>query len=388
MSINMTRFLLLFSSFIYTGIISAQINIRIFYGEPSDALIFRVTRGEYTIMADGVNSSSIGVDDMVFISRSEGTVNVSFADRSGFRAGSICFQASGNDDLFSIKRTGIDISFREFDGSVSVVNDLGTLLIINSTDLEKYIAAVVQAEGGSTAHPEYFKTQAVIARTYAYMHMGKHGDEGYDLCDNVHCQVYHGRCTHPTILDAVLSTAGLVITDADTNLIIAPFHSNCGGETLPADEVWLSGRPYLVPVIDPYCLSSRNASWQRNIVRKDWIDYLRDNGYNGDDNAINSPFSQASRTRYYYIGEFRIPFTAIRNYFGLRSSFFSITPGGDSILFSGKGYGHGVGLCQEGAMVMASRGFTFDSIINFYYNNVKIMDIEVAKKEGQEVESF
>jgi len=384
----MPRYFFLLLAIFLPAITYAQVSIRLFYGEPSDALVIRISRGEYMIIADGKNVGSAGVDEMIFISRTEGAINVSFVNRPGLKADSVFLEQGSSDDLFSVKRVGVDRSFVEYDGSVAIVNDLGTLLVINNIDIEKYIAAVVQAEGGSTAHSEYFKTQAVIARTYACMHLGKHGDEGYDLCDDVHCQVYHGRCSRTNITDAVFSTAGLVITDADTNLIIAPFHSNCGGETIAADEVWLSGRPYLVPVIDPYCSSSRNASWEKQVGRQEWVTYLRESGYKGDEENVDAPFRQDARTRYFSIGDFNIPFTVIRNDFRLRSSFFSIVPQGDNITISGKGYGHGVGLCQEGAMVMAKRGFTFDTIIKFYYNNVKIMDVGEVRKPVQEVESF
>lgn len=384
----MFRYLLFFILLHITGLACSQVNVRLFYGEQSDALVIRIIRGEYQIMADGLKVGSVGIDDMLFVSRGEGTVIVSFSDRPGFVADSIWLQSSGIDDIFSLKRVGVDDRFTEFDGNMAIENDLGTLLVINNTDIEKYIAAVVQAEGGHRAHPEYFKTQAVIVRTYYFKHNGKHGDEGYDLCDDVHCQAYLGRCIEQAIFDAVLSTAGLVIADADTNLIIAPFHSNCGGETVAAEEVWLTGKPYLVPVIDPYCLFSRNASWEKRIGRQEWVGYLRDSGYSGDEGAITTSFSQVARTRYYIAGDFRIPFTGIRNDLRLRSSFFSLEPDGETMLLTGKGYGHGVGLCQEGAMVMASRGFGFDSIIRFYYNNVTVMDVSNVKITGQEVETF
>ena len=62
----------------------------------------------------------------------------------------------------------------------------------------------------------------------------------------------------------------------------------------------------------------------------------------------------------------------------LRSTFFSVVPEGDSIILKGRGYGHGVGLCQEGAMVMAAKGFNYKQIIDFYYSGVIISDIKNA----------
>jgi stage II sporulation protein D len=62
----------------------------------------------------------------------------------------------------------------------------------------------------------------------------------------------------------------------------------------------------------------------------------------------------------------------------LRSAFFSVYAVGDSIILKGRGYGHGVGLCQEGAMMMAAKGFDYRAIINFYYSGVTISDIKNA----------
>ena len=78
-------------------------------------------------------------------------------------------------------------------------------------------------------------------------------------------------------------------------------------------------------------------------------------------------------------GEIVIPVTAVRGEFRLRSAFFSFSRNGERLLFSGRGYGHGVGLCQEGAMVMAAGGSTFQQIVTFYYRNIIIIDVEDAK---------
>jgi stage II sporulation protein D len=73
-----------------------------------------------------------------------------------------------------------------------------------------------------------------------------------------------------------------------------------------------------------------------------------------------------------------MPLRTIRSDLNLRSTFFSVYANSDSVILKGRGYGHGVGLCQEGAMVMASKGFKFKDIINFYYSGVIISDIKNA----------
>ena len=89
-----------------------------------------------------------------------------------------------------------------------------------------------------------------------------------------------------------------------------------------------------------------------------------------------SAFPRKQRVTDYKTGTFTMPLRTIRTELNLRSTFFSVFPQGDTILLKGRGYGHGVGLCQEGAMAMASKGFDYRQIIDFYYFGVLITDIK------------
>jgi stage II sporulation protein D len=177
----------------------------------------------------------------------------------------------------------------------------------------------------------------------------------------------------------------MVIVTPDSNIIISAFHSNCGGETSPSEYVWPSKQSYLVKVTDPWCLKSRNASWGKVIPAKSWIDMLTRNGYTGpSDSTAKFDFNQTSRAQDYETGSFRLPFSRIRNELDLRSAWFSLKADGDSIKLTGRGYGHGVGLCQEGAMVMAGKGYSYNDIITFYYPGVRIINITDARKSDDD----
>ena len=201
------------------------------------------------------------------------------------------------------------------------------------------------------------------------------------MCDDTHCQAFNGLVEDSLIINAVRHTNGLVIATPDSVLIISAFHSNCGGETSPSEYAWVTGQPYLTRVEDPYCLNSRNAFWERRLNLKEWTDFLKKNGYSG---IMSNPavfnFNQPYRVPDYVAGSFSIPLRTLRTGLNLRSSYFSVSAEGDSLLIKGRGYGHGVGLCQEGAMAMAVKGFTFVEIINFYYSGVKIIRIEDIRK--------
>jgi stage II sporulation protein D len=251
--------------------------------------------------------------------------------------------------------------------------------LINICDPETYIAGVVRAEGGEKKNIEYFKSQAVIARTYLYRNINKHITDGYDLCDNTHCQAYNGITSDSLIIFAALETSGIVILGPDSTLINSAFHSNCGGETAASEDVWLTDQSYLKSVRDQYCVTSRNAAWQKILSKEDWINFLVNSGYKGNkEDPVLLNFSQQKRMKDLSVRNFSLPLRKVRDELNLRSSFFSVTVQGDSVVLNGRGYGHGVGLCQEGAMVMASKGFDFKKIINYYYTGVRIADIKDA----------
>ena len=213
-----------------------------------------------------------------------------------------------------------------------------------------------------------------------YKHFSRHLIDRYNLCDNTHCQAFNGISADTLINRAALESRGLVVLDRDSILIISAFHSNCGGETSTSQDVWLSGYLYLTKVTDPYCIKSPGATWRKSIPYSDWEAYLKKSGFEAAGSTSPSyNFQQITRQDAYTIGSFSLPFRQIRNDLNLRSTFFSVMNDGDSITFIGRGYGHGVGLCQEGAMVMAAKGFKFSDIIGFYYSDVIITDISNAR---------
>lgn len=359
--------------------VSAQVKIRLFSNQSPESAMFSVTNGKYIINRFNGENLVISKGESVIISRFDGKLAVKSRNSIGFISDSVIFSGLTGNDNFSL-RINMVTSIRQFySGELKCYPDLATILMINICDVEKYIAGVVKSEGGSGRNIEYFKSQAVIARTYMYRYIDKHLADGFNVCDNTHCQAFNGSSADSIINLAALETKGLVILDKDSTLIVSAFHSNCGGETSSSQDVWLTGQPYLKKVSDPYCLSSRNAVWNKSIGLNDWLIFIRNSGYTGktDDPSVFS-FSQKSRMTDYRTGSFTIPLITIRTELNLRSTFFSVIPDGDSIILRGRGYGHGVGLCQEGAMVMAEKGFKFNQIIDFYYSGVLISDIKNA----------
>lgn len=371
-----------------TSLLSGQVKVRLFSGYDSDTIIFSVTEGKYKInyfpssevlLLKGQKGSIIRSGAKLVIKSSE--------DHFWSISDSVIITGTTGNDSFSLSVDNSGKLTRNYSGDLLCKSDLGTILLVNTCETESYIAGVVKAEGGSGRHPEYFKTQAVIARTYMYGHLNRHALDGFDLCDDVHCQAFNGLTSDSLIIRATLDTKDQIIIGPDSQPITAAFHSNCGGETMASENLWLRSYPYLKKVKDPYCISSRNSRWSKSISVKDWIDYLKKSGMKpaqADNARLN--FEQPVRMINYKAGSFTIPFNQIRTDLGLRSSFFSVKVKGDSVILSGRGYGHGAGLCQEGAMVMAAKGFDYRKIIGFYYKGVTIKNFSTNEDKSDQSE--
>jgi stage II sporulation protein D len=373
------KILVLFILSVISTLVSGQVKIRLFAGQMPHSVVFSVAEGRYEIVASNGVNLSLSAGESLLISRFDRLLSVKTRNSKGFITDSVVLSGKTGNDSFSLRINGNSPVRQFYSGDLRCFPDHETIVMINICDIEKYIAGVVMSEGGNGKNIEYYKTQAVIARTYMYRCIDRHMSDGYDVCDNTHCQAFNGITSDAVHNMAALETKGLVIIDHNSSVISAVFHSNCGGETSSSDDVWSTGAPYLKKVSDPYCTSSKNAVWQKSIGLNTWLEYVKRSGYAGktDDPSVFS-FSQQSRLADYTTGTFVIPLKKIRNELNLRSTFFSVIPEGDSIVLIGRGYGHGVGLCQEGAMVMAAKGFNYIQIIDFYYSEVMISDVKNA----------
>ena len=358
---------------------SAQVKVRLFSNQSPESSVFSVTAGKYEISAFNGENLFVSKGEPVLIIKYKGKLAVKTRNEKGFLCDSMIISGKTGDDSFSLRINGNNPVRQYYSGDLKCFPDMENLVLINICDVEKYVAGVVLAEGGSGKNIEYFKTQAVIARTYLYKYFDKHITDRYNVCDNTHCQAFNGLSSDTIINNAAMETHGQVIVSQDSTLIISAFHSNCGGETASSEDVWLTSQQYLKSKIDPYCISSRNSVWEKSISRNEWLEFLKKSGYTGNinDSSIFN-FDQKTRQVNYKIGLFTIPLRIMRADLNLRSAFFTVISEGDSVIFKGRGYGHGVGLCQEGAMAMAAKGFTYRQIIDFYYTGVLITDIKNA----------
>lgn len=281
-------------------------------------------------------------------------------------------RASDTACILCLNPTGVKQRTYEGNLIVSTFNK-STLKIINDVDFETYLAGVVQSEIYGK-HSDIFRIQAIISRTWALRNMNKHKGDGYNFCDYVHCQAYQNRCVRPDIMLGTMQSSGETIVDADGKLIDTPFHSNSGGQTANSEDVWRSALPYLRSVQDTFSLHMKQSNWTKVIPKDKWLNYFaKTHKLNVQDASVRNTllnFQQPQRVAK-LLG---VPLTRVRTDFGLKSTFFSVStdPKSGDVILSGHGYGHGVGLSQEGTIRMVGLGIAYDSIIRHYYSGASI----------------
>lgn len=248
----------------------------------------------------------------------------------------------------------------------------GYLTLVNEVDIEWYLCGVVETEIGRIKETEALKAQALCARTYVIRNYKRHLREGFHLCDQQHCQAYKSVSTYKSIIDAVFSTKGEVIM-YQGKLIDALFSACCGGVTADAQEVWNKEIPYLKPVVDgKYCQRSKNFKWSIGISYSEWRKLIP--AQDSLPSVIYYLPDQSGRPHkiLYRNTDTHMSDNTVRTQLRLRSAKIKYRIENGTVWIDGYGFGHGVGLCQEGAMGMAAHGFTYQNIIKYYYKDVTL----------------
>ena len=272
---------------------------------------------------------------------------------------------------------------------------------VQAVPIEDYVLASMLSEhtplGADDATvARIFDVQAVVARTYAVAHLGRHQKEGFDLCDATHCQLYEpdrirtSRFVEPA-RRAAERTRGVVLV-YQRQPVEALYHSDCGGHTASAEEVWgnihvpyLTGAPDDVPAL-------KHRTWRFDVAADRLRSVLNqdersDVGRNLDRIVVTSRDSSGRAARVQVRGsQPRVlrgeDLRAVLNQaFGDRaimSTRFSVTRAGNSYRFEGTGFGHGVGLCQTGAAARAARGDDMAAVFSAYFPGAALTKVSAS----------
>ena len=283
----------------------------------------------------------------------------------------------------------VTISGRRYKGSLFFYRKGSRVEVINALDLEEYIGGVLAAEISSSWHLEAIKAQAIAARTYVCYHLVKDKDKRFHVEATTVHQVFFGSYdVHEKFKKAISETRGKLLTYRKKIASIY-FTATCGGETEKPEYVWPSyngkSLKYLRHIRCSYCASHPRFRWSARFSTDTIQKRLAKAGF--DVGAIRSlriqRYSPSRRVREIKITGKKKTIICPGNRFRLvigptqiQSLRFKLKKRGRNYSFDGTGYGHGVGLCQWGAKVMAERGYSYRAILKFYYRGIRIRSLK------------
>ncbi len=379
-SLYLFTFIVVFTLKISFGLnIPETIDVRIFSGINISEFTFMPTKGRYLICDQNHNKlTEISPLTSLTIKRTQKGFVILQNDSVIFSGNNIVLQGGSFQNSFLITPSGNHLPARIYDGDIRIRHDNNQLNIINAVSLESYVAGTVQSESGFNRHAEFYKVQAIIIRTYALNNLRRHQREGFHVCDLVHCQAYHGKTINPDIVRAVEHTRGQVVVDNRSALINTVYHANCGGQTVNSEDLWPHAMDYLRSRIDTFCLTMPGARWEKSISMGELRNFLsQKHRFQPNESQWRQIKELKQNSRIHHLdAQQEVHLRHVRDHFGLRSTFFSVQEQNDTLFLSGRGYGHGVGLCQEGAMKRAEHGHSLKEILGFYYQNSRILTLE------------
>lgn len=359
-----------------------QLRVGIFRDFNIPKITISYAEGSYTIIADTTLVGVMVKDEFVDVelnSDNRLTLYVGAIEIGSFERIWLVATKANNSLSYLPKTSGA--KERKYKDDVELIPTTKGITLVNLVDIQNYLKGVVESEGGGGKELEYYKVQALMSRTYALKYTKKHEKEGFGLCDGVHCQAYHHQLRFAQRIDtAVNETENMVMIDETGQLVDAYFHANCGGQTSEAKSIWNKDISYLSTFRDTFCIYTKQASWEKRIPQQEWVNFLVARYNYPIADSVLGPmiftFNQPDRATFFQYPWLGIPLRDIREEFNLRSTFFNCYPEGQEVVLRGRGFGHGVGLCQEGAMKMAKYGYNFLQIALYYFPGVRVINIQ------------
>lgn len=319
----------------------------------------------------------------VFLKSSDGEVVTCRADHKGIFINNnglvkepICIRPKG--------KCCIEIDGKPYRGMLHVYLQDRKLMLVNVLPIEDYLHGVVSKEVPASWPAAVLEAQAIAARTYALYTMIKRRAEPYDLYSTVAAQVYKGKDSEQeSSRAAVNSTQGLVIS-YNNRLAYTLYHSNSGGMTASAEEIWGWPAPYLTSKQDEFSIDMKGFQWTCSLAENDLQENFKQFGLAVPIPKIIVPLDRDTSGR---ISKLRMEtpnqtFILSGNSFRLiagpgkiKSSQFAVKQKDQTFYFEGRGFGHGAGMSQWGACQMARKGHNCEQILQFYYPGIKIVRV-------------
>ncbi len=260
---------------------------------------------------------------------------------------------------------------------------------IQTIGIEDYVLRVLASEMPVKSPLEALKAQAVVIRSFAKASLGRHQMQGFDFCHLTHCQVYRKpKYIHPKLREAIKQSRGLVLS-YQGKTIEALYHSTCGGHTSPNQKVF-GGRPlsYLQGVNDQdFCEVSPHFHWESKVSYAELNDiFFPHSSFQSQPVSLQmGSIHREVQGRWFELKilglnslnisaqNFLLQIGRKLSWSRLKSAWFEIKVKKEGLVFKGKGLGHGVGMCQWGAIGRAQAGKNFKEILYHYFPGTQLM---------------
>ncbi len=282
------------------------------------------------------------------------------------------------------KKNSIFLNKKQLRGNLLIFNKNKFLYFVNLIDLEEYLKGVVPKEMPFWWPLEALKAQAVVARTYALYKIKNNKENFYDVCISQLSQVYgFKKSEHIKTNIAVFLTKNEVLTYKG-EIFPTYYHACCGGRTANAKLFFKKDYLPLRGIKDPYCKGTKFYSWKKKIPKSYLIKMLLKKGYVLKD-IKNIKITKRTESGRCWEIEIEKETGSVIKIWGpdlrkilkgkILSDLYEIRLKGKYVYFEGRGWGHGVGLCQWGAFVMAKKGKNYKEILSFYYPGSELKKI-------------
>jgi stage II sporulation protein D len=357
--------------------------VRVLLDEKPEALYITIQSKVYLYSAEN-KIAEVNEGNVLECFNKSGKVSLNI-NRKNFTASYFLLQPASRN---TIKYNG-----KSYRGRLQIIIEGNTVELINFVELENYLNGVIAKEmplGNGNENYEALKAMAICARTYTLMKMNKR-NIFYDIYSDTRDQVYGGYSAEETISNkAVLETKGMILK-YDGKPAKIYYHSTCGGVSENAENVFpQQNHPYLSSVVDgsgPYCKISSRYEWSESYSENDFIDKLYNSGvinsinFEVDDIDVSSRFESgrvneleiilrgdAGRKEINLYGnEIRSRIRTAEKNRLLWSTLFEVERSGSDIILNGKGFGHGIGMCQWGAIGQSREGRNYKQILSHYF---------------------
>jgi stage II sporulation protein D len=315
----------------------------------------------------------------------------------GFRDHTLVFDQK----YLALEGPDLEINGRRVPEKVLISVDHKKIQVIGVLALEKYIMGVLAHEMPSAWPLETLKAQAIATRSYTLAVMKERKNKPYHLESTVLDQVYSFltdeelKRRFDKITESVRATWGQVLVNSKNAVLKAYYHADCGGETASAHETWAT-KEELVSVQDSFCPQNPKGPWKLSLSEVEIAERLRKWAPSGAQKIKllkAEPFPGRLRVAQVEVqwdqGEKRTlsasSFREAMGFFDLKSTQFKVQSQGGHWLFEGRGFGHGVGLCQWGSRYLGNQGWESKKILEHYYPKaqLKVLSAQLADSKSQ-----